>query len=53
MAPDQRGRAQTAERAATGELVCPVCARLVTTLVHCLCGWRSCRACQFDHPHYR
>jgi hypothetical protein len=36
----------------TGELICRVCWQFTTTLVHCLCGWRSCQECYgTGHPH--
>jgi hypothetical protein len=31
--------------------VCPQCAGSATTLIHCACGWRSCQACPYEHPH--
>ena len=37
---------------ATGELLCLVCGRWVTTLVRCNCKWRSCPDCYGEHPHH-
>lgn len=36
-----------------GDLTCPVCAGSTRILIHCQCGWRSCQACPFAHPHAR
>ncbi len=32
-------------------MICPLCAREATLLLHCNCGVRACEQCHWLHPH--